>query len=410
MIDALHLAFAVGGLTLSAARAWQLRARDPLLTSLWVTLLFLSLGEAMQVPQVFAFVSELVGRPGAGTVVTSGCVVIASTACRRFAHAILRGDPGSWRRASAPGIAVWLAGALLFWTDKPTPLPPELRGRGFWYDQSINSALMWWLYLAYLGWALVVSFQALRKYARLSPIGPLRTGLTMGAAGIAVGFLFVEIHAVMAGLWLTGRGPALVELDAQLNAAILTISLALIGLGTIFPPLTATITAARVTMQERRALRQLKPLADYLRAVAPYNAFDLEPSDRTQRLVATGTSIRDRQRHLRHYVTPTLQRQALSRARALASTPEDAHALSEAAWLEVAARAKRQGELPVAARYDPPFGGDTLTEEIAALTRLARAHRRDSTVHSLIRELEAAAPESIDPLTDSTHGTEKTNA
>lgn len=392
MIDGLHASLAIGGLALCTLRAWQLRARDPLVTSLWLCLLFLSFGEAMQVSAIFALAGDLLGRPGAGVVVMSGCVIAGSTACRRFAYAILRGEhPGSWLRVGLPGAVVWGLVLVLFWSDAPAPLPAELRHRGFWYDGTLNSALLWWLTIGYNAWSLVVSFRALRTYAQLSRPGPVRTGLALGASGIAVGFVFTELQAVMAGLWLVGRGREFVALDAELNAAVLSICLGLIGTGVGYPSLVAQLARVRLALGRRRALRQLQPLAAYLRSVAPDNAFDLSPKDRTQLLIATGTSIRDRQRHLRHYVTPDLQRRAMDDAAKLTASPVEARALGEAAWLEVAARAKTHGGIAAAAIYDPPSQDQSLDDEVASLTRLARAHARDPKVAVLVSALERGA-------------------
>lgn len=375
MTDALHALGALGLCLLTAARVSMLRGT---LTArcLWLALALLGLCQALQVQPVYRGLEHSTGLPGSAALVIHALTVLAAVAARAL-HDSLDPDrpPGLDRRS-----LLWAGGALLvmgtaYALAVPAGVPAALAHRSEYYDGTFATAVVWAAYLLYLNWALAGMFSATRRFAGQAQPGPTRTGLRLGAAGIAVGFGYVALKVVVVAGWLSGHGPALVAFDATCEALVLACSLLLIATGSSYEVLTAVANRRLRARARRRSLRRLAGLARLLAYSSPGARYRLPARNDHQRLILRVTDIRDAQRTLRGHTPPAARQHAYRAARAAGHPHDDADDLADAAALELARRAKARGRRPSPSTLAQPTGGRDLAGEVACLERLAAAYK-----------------------------------
>ena len=374
MADALHGLAGLCLCLLMAARARMLRGSTTA-RSLWVALAVLGLVQLLQVDVAYRGLEQLLGHPGSAALLAHALTVVAAAATREL-HSSL--DPHRAARRANRHYA-WAGVALAtmlvtFAVAPPTVVPPSLRHRSEYYDAAVPTALTWAAYLSYLTWALMGMFGATRCFARQAPVGPLRTGLRLGAAGIGVGFGYVALKVAVVAAWLSGAGPSVVRFDAVTEAAVLSCCLLLIGTGSAYEAISAHLAAVRRRAARRRSLRRLQPLAAVLQPDSPGNGYRLPVTGDQHRLILQVTDIRDAQRALRGFVDPAARADAEAAARTAGIGRDQAAVLAEAAALELARRAKASGARARPSVLHAPAGGRDLDEEVRCLERLAAAY------------------------------------
>lgn len=403
MTDGLHGLGALGLFGLTVARASMLRGT---LTArcLWLALALLGVCQALQVQTVYRGLEHLTGRPGSAALTVHALTVLAAVAARAL-HDSLDVDrpPGLNRRSLLWAGAALLVMAAAYALAPPAAVPAALAHRAEYYDDTAATALVWAAYLLYLSWALAGMFSATRRFADQAQPGPTRTGLRLGAAGIAVGFGYVALKVVVIAGWLYGHGPALVHLDATCEALVLTCCLLLIAVGSAYEVLSATAAGVSQSRARRRSLRRLSRLANLLKQSSPGAQYRLPAQDDHQRLILRVTDIRDAQRTLRGHTSPVMREHAFRAAQAAGNPPEHAGDLADAAALELARRGKARGQRASPSTLAQPGGGPDLAGEVACLERLAAAYRhpfvgRYVDTHDApgARHAEAAATPAVD--------------
>jgi hypothetical protein len=370
--DALHCLAGLYLLLLTVSRVQMLRDSG-MARSLWVALAALGLCQFLQVSWVYRGLEQQAGLVGITALVIHSLTVLAAAAVRELHNSVnpdLRG--GVDRRH----VRLAVGAVLLMWATyaaaPPDRVPDALLDRSEYYDETAATALIWAVYLAYLNWALAGMFSSARRLARQAQPGPLRTGLTIGAAGLGVGFGYVALKVVVVLAWLGGDGPKVVRLDAVAEAAVLACSLLLIGTGSAFEVISDQVRGAGELVRHRRSLRRLTPLAQSLQQAAAGVGYNLPVRGGRQRLILRVTEIRDAQRTLRGYVAPETVSSAAAAARA-AGHADRALVLAEAAALELGRRAKERGDRVHASVVREPAGGRDLREEVQCLEQLAQA-------------------------------------
>lgn len=375
MADVLHTGAALCLVLLTVARLRMLR--DSITSrSLWVALGVLGTCQFLQVGAVYRAVEQGLGRPGSAALLIHALTVVAAAAARELHNSL---DPTRSPTAERRHVG-WAVVALLvmvggYLARPPAEVPEALARRSEYYDETWPTAVSWGAYLAYLSWSLAGMLAATRRCARQAQPGPLRTGLRLGAAGIAVGFGYVALKVAVVAAWLAGAGSAVARLDAPAEAAVLACCLLLIGTGSAFEMFCGWVAALRADLDGRRSLRRLRHLGQALADSAPGSRYNL-PADRThQRLILQVTAIRDAQRGLRPFRCPKAAGAARTAAVAAGHPPDVASAVAEAVALELAQRSRAAGRPPRASTVEPATGGRNLAEEVRCLERLAAAYR-----------------------------------
>lgn len=371
MSDTLHCLAGLYLLVLTVSRIRMLRDNG-MARSLWIALAALGVCQVLQVSWIYRGLEQQADMVGITALVIHSLTVLAAAAVREL-HNSVSSEPNSGDRRH---VRLAVAAVLLMWgayaAAPPDRVPSALLHRSEYYDGTAATALIWAVYLAYLNWALAGMFSSARRLARQAQPGPLRTGLTIGAAGLGVGFGYVALKVLVVLAWLGGDGPDLVRFDEVSEAAVLACSLLLIGTGSAYEAISDHLDRARELVRQRRSLRQLRPLARSLQEAAPGAGYNLPVRGHRQRLILRVTEIRDAQRILRSYVAPENISSAAAAARA-AGHADRACVLAEAAALELGRRAKQRGERVQASVVRVPAGGRDLREEVQCLEQLAQA-------------------------------------
>lgn len=374
MIDALHASGALALCGLTAARTSMLRGT---LTArcLWLALAVLGVCQGLQVQAVYRALERLTGLPGSAALSIHALTVLAAVAARALHDSLdVHRPPGLDRRS-----VLWAGAALLvmgtaYALAPPAAVPAALAHRAEYYDDTAATAVVWAAYLLYLNWSLAGMFSATRRFAAQAQPGPTRTGLRLGAAGIAVGFGYVALKVVVVTGWLSGHGRDLVGWDAAGEAVVLTCCLLLIATGSAYEALSAAATRWSRAQARRRSLRRLSWLSRLLAHTSPGAQYRLPARDDHQRLIVRVTDIRDAQRTLRAHTPPQARPDALRAARAAGHPDELAEDLADAAALELARRTKARGGRPAPSTLAQAGGAADLAGEVRCLERLAAAY------------------------------------
>lgn len=374
MPDLLHALAGLCLVVLTAARTSMLRGTVTA-RCLWIALALLGVCQALQVQPVYRAIEQWSGLPGSAALTVHVLTVLAAVAARALHDSL---DP-----ARPPGLdrrpVLWAAAALVvmgtaYGLAPPAEVPPALAHRSEYYDDTPGTAVVWAAYLLYLNWSLAGMFAATRRFARQAQPGPTRSGLRLGATGIAVGFGYVALKVVVVAGWLAGYGPALVQPDAVGEAVVLTCSLLLIATGSAYEALSSAAADLPRALARRRALGQLRRLAQVLAQSSPGAQYRLPAQNDHQRLILRVTDIRDAQRTLRAHTAPGLREHAHATALRQGYAGQHADDLADAAALELARRAKARGQRPHPSTVNRPTGGRDLDSEVRCLQRLAAAY------------------------------------
>lgn len=391
MTDALHCLAGLYLLVLSVSRVRMLRDRG-MARSLWVALAALGVCQVLQVSWIYRGLERQADMVGITALLIHSLTVLAAAAVRELHNSVNPEPRGKDRRH----IRLAVVAVLLMWAAyaaaPPDMAPSALLHRSEYYDETAATALIWAVYLAYLNWALAGMFSSARRLARQAQPGPLRTGLTIGAAGLGVGFGYVALKVVVVLAWLRGDGPDVVRFDAVSEAAVLACSLLLIGTGSAYEAISDHLDRAGERVRQRRSRRRLTPFARFLQEAAAGAGYNLPVRGQRQRLILRVTEIRDAQRTLRSYVAPELISAAEDAARA-AGHEDCAPVLAEAAALELGRRAKQRGDRVHASVVRVPAGGRDLREEVRCLEQLAQARDHPFVLHWVQAHDNAHAPQ-----------------
>jgi hypothetical protein len=256
-----------------------------------------------------------------------------------------------------------------------------------------------YVYVCYIGAALLSVCRMAASYSRLAGRGALRLGLRLLAVGCGCGLCFLAVQAVMlvgteAGAVFAGRLTG--SLAEPLELATETVLLA----GITAPAWGRWLGAAARWARAERSCRRLFPLWSALCHANPGLSL-LPPTPGGWRwrrdpgflLYRQVVEIRDAQLALRPYVPPEALPLAESLARERGGSPQQVRAVSEAAAIAAALRAKARGQrgAPVPASLGCA-GGTDLAAEVAWLAGVARAFARSPVIPATLAALPAPEP------------------
>jgi hypothetical protein len=381
---------------ITAALLWMVVAiRLPTLTGspaqryLFVGLVALAVGFILDIPQVVAGLHE--GGVGSNVphLAKHVTVVVAASAVREVVRA-LGLDPGQpaehrTRRILTGGGAV--AALITLFALAPVrdhPVPSlTIAAVG-----EPTLLAYWAVYLAALGTALVGIARVCLTSLRTFPAGPVRTGMCWMGAGALLGLAYcghkgIYLATATSDLAVQDAGSMETAQSALQAGCVLALVAGLLWPVAVRWPLVRHLLAYWT-------YRRLHPLWRAYVEAEPAIAFDDpgRPSlrDIELRLYRRVIEIRDGMLAVRPYAGAHLREVALREAKRAGHKNPDL--IGEAAWLEVARRAKLRGDPPCQDSVPVTAGGADLTSETQVLTRIAKAW---PTVYAIADQVETQA-------------------
>jgi hypothetical protein len=238
----------------------------------------------------------------------------------------------------------------------------------------------WLVYVTTMGAALVPVTAAMSRFARHTEPSPVRTTLTLIATGTGIGVLYLTHKAIFIAMRLLQvRGGWLIDYHDQVSTLLVAGSVIPLALGLTWQYL-ARLPLVRHALAYR-ALAVLHPL--WLRLYEATPAIALTPPRNRQRDDRPGPldvdhclqrrviEIRDGALALRPFLALN-DRSAEDVLARLSVNKRDRGLFAEAAWLELARRAKVAGLHPSNDHVNIPAGATDLAGEIRTLTRIAK--------------------------------------
>jgi protein-S-isoprenylcysteine O-methyltransferase Ste14 len=297
---------------------------------------------------------------------------------------------GIARRAFAVGGVLTLLVALFIVApvhDRPLP--------GFTVAATGEPALLayWAVYLLFLGAALVSIAGLTWRSVKTFPADPLRAGMAWMGLGAAIGLAYCAHKAIylVASTVTEGAWPH-PETTERVQAALLAGTLLTFVVGVLWPR--AAQWSGIRHLIAGRAHRRLHPLWQAYYEAEPAIALDAstEPDtlgrpslrDVEMQLYRRVIEIRDGMLAVRAFAHPRSRELAFREARKAGFKNPDL--MGEAAWLELARRAKLRGSTAHEDSMPATSGGKDLPSEIRVLTEIARSQ---TAIHAVADRVEA---------------------
>ena len=379
-MNSLAVAVAVALWILVAVRIPTL-AKDATHRFLWFAAAAVATGVTLEIPTVAQRLDDLPGMvANVSDLVKHALVVVAAGAV----HEVVRGlalppnaaRQGRTRRALAVGGVL----ALLVVLFAVAPVHDQAL-RGFTVAAAGEPTLLayWTVYLLYLGAALVSIAGLTWRSVKTFPADPLRTGMAWMGVGAAIGLAYCahKTAYLIASTITDGAWPQ-PETTERVQAALLAGTLLTFVVGVLWPR--AVHWAGVRHLLAFRAHRRLFPLWQAYYEAEPTIALDAPTADKVGKpslhdveigLYRRVIEIRDGMLAVRAFAHPRSRELALREARKAGFKNPDL--VGEAAWLELARRAKLRGSAPHQDNMPATSGGQDLPSEIRVLTEIARS-------------------------------------
>ncbi|MET0135538.1 MAG: MAB_1171c family putative transporter [Kibdelosporangium sp.] len=350
--------------------------------ALWLIYLSLALSKTVTVSSVAAWINDQVGQHNANTLVQHLLGIVSAVALLRFIS-LISGAYEERPRARATqlgvGLVVALALIVLFsiTDDGVYSSADELLASPIAEPATI---VYWLLMEVYLGVALTMGGLLLWRVSRQSPTNLLRVGLWVMCAGALLNVLYAVYKSGYVLAHAAGVGLPTGIVASISNNMLLAANLFMVA-GAALP----AWTVARKVVQARRSMRALAPLWSTMRETFPemilYVSQKLPAADgilatARLRLYRRLIEIRDGMLELRGYVPADVAEEALHYLGERGVHGEEAVALAEACWIEVALRKVRAGAEPEGTPGGTVQGGGSVEEEDRWLSRVSQAHAR----------------------------------
>jgi hypothetical protein len=355
---------------------------------LFVALAALAVGLTIEIRWVTEALHEIAGLgPNVPHLAKHLMVVIASGAAWEVVRCVgltsrQAAQNRTWRLLTS---AVALAALTITFTLAPVhaePLP------GLTIAAAGQPALLayWAVYLAALTAALIGIVRIAVASLRTFPCGAVRTGMAWIGVGALLGLAYcahkvIYLAVATSGVAPTDDGTTEVVQSMLLASTVLAFVVGLLWPGAVRWPLMRHIIAYH-------AYRRLRPLwRAYVHAepgIALAETGRPAVRDIELRLYRRVIEIRDGMLAVRPYADA--RRRELALREAQRGGHKNSDLVGEAAWLEVARRAKLQGHSPSQDSVPITGGGADLPDEIRVLTRIATAW---PTVQAVADKVEA---------------------
>ena len=239
----------------------------------------------------------------------------------------------------------------------------------------------WLVYVAFLGAVLIPITSTMYRFARHTEPSPVRTTFALIGAGTGAGVLYLAHKAGFIVLRLFQvRGGWLVDHYDQVSTLLIAASVIPLVIGLMWQYLVRLPVARHAAAY--RALVVLHPLWWRLCEATPAIALTPHPAGRHDErpwprdvdycLQRRVIEIRDGVLALRPYLGLSNPDRAEDALTILGVSGRNREPLAQAAWLEVARRAKLAGVQPTSDQVTTAAGATDLAGEIRTLTRIAK--------------------------------------
>ena len=392
--------FAVPAALLWATVIWRWPARrDRPQRVLWLALVALAMTATLEVPVIEAAVDRLTpSEPNLVYLIKHLLVVGVAAAAHEVLREVVldpaeagRGRPARW---GAAAIVVAVLSVLFF----VAPVEVDVLTASFTERFGREPAMLGFfaVFLLWLSVALVATIRLTFRYARQASRGPLRTAIQMvgWSASACLGYAVLKGGYLAVAAAIDEPSDTVTGVYARVTLALLVSSMVLIVTGCSWPRLARHPAVQRLRRQ--RQLHRLRPLWEMLVDADPSIALGPVPAATgVARLGGTEVSvyrrvieIRDGVLALRGYGDPAVRPRALAAARDRGVDEQDAQAIADAVWLEVARRRKLRGATPVADLEHATRGGADLETEVGILVAVSTAYRSSPLVGELADRLD----------------------
>ncbi|MDX2654861.1 hypothetical protein PV439_01420 [Streptomyces scabiei] len=366
-----------------------------------LALTFAALAAAMtfEVPAVKAVISHTAGVTSLTPLLKHLLGVTSAAFLLDFIVAVVR-PQGLARRTRLAAIAVTLPLMVLFYAMANwMPGGPVRVGEGV---RAIYPVLYTAVFTLYIGIAMFVATWLFLSGVRHSRTLLGRAGLGLMGLGTLLGSLYALQRVGFVTLNLT-TGVRYPTLEYQISTALKQLAILSIALGSCLPPLSVAVEYVRSWIM----LRRLQPLWKRLADAAPHVVLSTSVPKRRVgfRLERCVIEIEDACLALREYVSADVRERARALAFQKGVSEQEVDAVSEAAWLRVAASAARTGKQLEGVEH-PPLGvtGRGRPSELAWLHAVSRADASSPVVAEFTRQEVALASLSAGgPGKDSSH-------
>jgi hypothetical protein len=339
-----------------------------------VGLVALAIGFTLDIPQVIAALRDAGAGPNVPHLTKHVMAIVATGSAWEVVRALSLDPPDAATRR--PQRLLIFGGAVVALIVLFAAAPVHAEPVASFTRAAVGEPTLlayWATFLTVLTLALVGIARLCVLARRSFPTGPVRTGMSWVGAGALLGLAYSAhkfIYLATSTGEVAAHSPSTMERwQSTLQVGcVLAFVLGLSWPGAVrWPPVRY--------LRAYRAYRRLHPLWQAYIEAEPAVAFDdtgkASLRDIELRLYRRVIEIRDGMLAVRPYADGQTREVALGEAQRLVA--QDADLVGEAAWLEVARRAKLRGQSPNDASLRATAGGADLATETSVLTRIAKA-------------------------------------
>lgn len=341
---------------------------------LWLTLTALAVGATVDLPGLPAALDRALGTgPNTGHLLKHMAVLAAAAGAREVVRsfALPPDQAAAGVRQRLATFAAAQVALLALFTVAPVHAS-ELPTLNAVADRPALLAY-WAVFVVFLTGSLISVERLTRWYLGHADRGGLRTGFVLLELGALVGLLYCAhkvLHVAVQAQQLP-LTPLTARAD-EVSDGLKGIAFLLLVLGVAWPQLAEQPLVRRLAAA--RADRALRPLWHELAAAVPGVALHRQVHDPHERLYDRVIEIRDSVLALRPYADERLLARTRRVAAELAVPLRHRDAAADAAWLELARRAKLRNEPAPAGGGRPPPVTLDLDDEVRTLLAISRQH------------------------------------
>ena len=350
----------------------------------WLALTSLAVALTADLPSVINTIDRVSGVADLAVLIKHLAVTASCAFLLDWVHSITR--PAEPRRlvtrghAIAASVAIALVVLFAIMPRHPAEAAEFTTTETGW----LSGAYLWVFYVYFTAALAVAAVLFWRAHRQLRPdlARPgLRPGLLLLAAGCTAAVAYAIGEAVLlSSRMLSPLEPGWAATVRQVSAGLENVSIVLVLAGVAVP----ASAAGWQSVQELRALRELRPLWTDLMAVTPDvpagplrlgGKFGQAVRSPHVRLIRRSAEICDSALELRGYVPVPVLDTARTVLADRGIRDADLDAAAEACWLRLAAQAAATGSLPESGNRHVLPGGENLHEETEWLRKIASAYR-----------------------------------
>ena len=385
----------------SVAWRWPSRREGRTQQALWLALVALAATATLQIPTLeHAVHAAMPTEPNLIYALKHVLIVGVAAAAHEILRSVTLPADEARRLSRQRGIVAAAVAATLVVLFVRAPVDDAALTSQFAdrYGREPAMLAFWAVFLTWLALALVSTVRLAWRYGRHAPRNPVSTAILLIGGSAAACFGYVVVKSIYLVAVNVSGGQRLAGPYATGTTGLLIVAMALMAIGCAWPTL-GRLPGIRQLATLRR-LRRLRPLWLALYEATPAIALT-SPSPMTRvgifrdldvRLYRRVIEIRDGLLALRPYAPPDLHDRARDLAIEFGVGAQQLESVVEAAWVEVATRAKLRGDTAAGHHVTAVEGGFDAVSEAAILEQISRALSSSPTVAAIADRLETTEP------------------